>query len=143
LLPGTWKLLIGVPNIREQSVASYEADIYLEFVSGNKTPQRFADKPLRSSPGWYRGDLHMHTAHSDGQCNSQAGKKVPCPVFLTLQSAATRGLDFIAVTDHNTTSQYNSLRELQPYLDHHFRGTRQHLWHHRIRGFPRGLKQNP
>jgi hypothetical protein len=117
LLPGTWKLLIGVPNIREQSVASYEADIYFELVSGNKAPQGFADMPLRSSAGWYRGDLHMHTAHSDGQCNSQVGKKVPCPVFLTLQAAATRGLDFIAVTDHNTTSQYNSLRELQPYFD--------------------------
>jgi hypothetical protein len=117
LQPGTWKLLIGVPNIRQQSVASYEADIYFELVSGNKAPQSFAGKPLRSSPGWYRGDLHMHTAHSDGQCNSQTGKRVPCPVFLTLQAAAARGLDFIAITDHNTTSQYNSLRELQPYFD--------------------------
>jgi hypothetical protein len=117
LLPGTWKLLIGVPNIREQSVASYEADIYFESVLENKNPQSFADTPLRSSPGWYRGDLHMHTAHSDGQCNSLSGKRVPCPVFLTLQAAATRGLDFIAITDHNTTSQYNSLRELQPYFD--------------------------
>jgi hypothetical protein len=117
LPPGTWKLLIGVPNIREQSVASYEADIYFESVAGNKAPQSFADMPLRSSAGWYRGDLHMHTAHSDGQCNSQVGKKVPCPVFLTLQAAATRGLDFISVTDHNTTSQYNFLRELQPYFD--------------------------
>jgi hypothetical protein len=117
LTPGKWKLLIGVPNIREQSSASYEADIYFESVSGKKNLQSFADIPLRSSPGWYRGDLHMHTAHSDGQCNSQAGKRVPCPVFLTLQAAATRGLDFIAVTDHNTTSQYDSLRELQPYFD--------------------------
>jgi hypothetical protein len=117
LTPGKWKLLIGVPNIREQSSASYEADIYFESVSGKKNLQSFADTPLRSSPGWYRGDLHMHTAHSDGQCNSQTGKRVPCPVFLTLQAAATRGLDFIAITDHNTTSQYNSLRELQPYFD--------------------------
>ena len=117
LTPGIWKLMIGVPNIREQSVASYEADIYFESATGNKTPQSFGDKPLRSSPGWYRGDLHMHTAHSDGQCDSQTGKRVPCPVFLTLQAAAARGLDFIAITDHNTTSQYNSLRELQPYFD--------------------------
>jgi hypothetical protein len=28
-----------------------------------------------------------------------------------------RGLDFIAVTDHNATSQYDDLRELQPYYD--------------------------
>ena len=28
-----------------------------------------------------------------------------------------RGLDFIAITDHNTTSQYDDERELQPYFD--------------------------
>src|SRR5438309_4304783 len=44
LLPGTWKLWIGVPNIRPQSVASYEADIYFESATGNKTPQSFGDK---------------------------------------------------------------------------------------------------
>src|SRR5438270_8015552 len=117
LLPGMWKLVIGVPNIREQSLASYEADIYFEPISGNSNSQSFSDSPLRSSAGWYRGDLHMHTAHSDGQCKSQTGKRVPCPVFVTLQAAATRGLDFVAVTDHNTTSHYDALRELQPYFD--------------------------
>jgi hypothetical protein len=66
---------------------------------------------------WYRGDLHMHTAQSDGSCPSQSGKRVPCPVFFTAQAAADRGLDFIAITDHNTTSQYEAMRELQPYFD--------------------------
>jgi hypothetical protein len=42
---------------------------------------------------------------------------VPCPVFKTLQAAQARHLDFIAVTDHNTTTQNNSLRELAPYFD--------------------------
>ncbi len=28
-----------------------------------------------------------------------------------------RGLDFIAVTDHNTQSHYDAERELQPYFD--------------------------
>ena len=60
----------------------------------------------------------MHTAHSDGQCTSQSGEKVPCPVFLTVEAAARRGLDFIAISDHNTTSQYDAMRELQPYFDH-------------------------
>src|SRR5215475_7298678 len=30
---------------------------------------------------------------------------------------ARRGLDFVAITDHNTNSQANTLRELQPYFD--------------------------
>lgn len=59
----------------------------------------------------------MHTANSDGQCPSQTGKMVPCPVFFTVDAAARRGLDFIAITDHNATSQYDAMRELQPYFD--------------------------
>ncbi|HVH88422.1 MAG TPA: CehA/McbA family metallohydrolase [Terriglobales bacterium] len=116
LIPGTWKLLIGVPNIRPQTIASYEADLFFEQTAAARTDS-FTDAPLRRGPGWYRGDLHMHTAHSDGHCKSQTGKQVPCPVFLTLEAARRRGLDFIAVTDHNSTSQYDALRELQPYFD--------------------------
>ena len=116
IVPGIWKLLIGVPNIRPLSVVSYEADIY--FTRAKSTDiDEFSTEPLRRTAGWYRGDLHMHTAHSDGHCNSQSGKQVPCPMFVTLDAAVRRGLDFIAVTDHNGTSQYDDLRELQPYYD--------------------------
>ena len=65
----------------------------------------FASAPLETGMRWYRGDLHMHTANSDGNCASQSGKRVPCPVFVTAQAATQRGLDFIAITDHNATSQ--------------------------------------
>ncbi len=34
-----------------------------------------------------------------------------------MEAAAARGLDFIAVTDHNTTSTYNSLLRWQDYFD--------------------------
>ncbi|QNI30980.1 CehA/McbA family metallohydrolase [Alloacidobacterium dinghuense] len=112
---GQWKLIIGVPNIRETVTSNYEANIF--FTREKSTPTSFADAPLRDGPAWYRGDLHIHTAHSDGSCQSQSGKKVPCPVFLTAETASARGLDFIAVTDHNTDSHYDALRELQPYFD--------------------------
>jgi hypothetical protein len=45
------------------------------------------------------------------------GKMVPCPVSFTVDAAARRGLDFVAITDHNATSQYNAMRELQFYYD--------------------------
>ena len=35
----------------------------------------------------------------------------------SVQTAAARGLDFIAITDHNADSQNDALRELQPYFD--------------------------
>jgi hypothetical protein len=38
-------------------------------------------------------------------------------VFLTAKTASERGLDFIAITDHNTVSQADAIRELQPYFD--------------------------
>ena len=45
--------------------------------------------------GWYRGDLHSHTNHSD------AGERT---VAELVEAARAAGLDFIFLTDHNTTS---------------------------------------
>ncbi len=45
-------------------------------------------------PAWYRGDLHSHTVHSDGDWTKRE----------LLSAARKAGLDFIAVTDHNTVS---------------------------------------
>ncbi|WP_347259653.1 CehA/McbA family metallohydrolase [Rudaea sp.] len=115
IAPGRWNLLLGIPNIREKAHAEYTAKVYF---SGNGKIPDLLDAPLRAEAGWYRGDLHMHGAHSDGSCTPQSGKgKVPCPLFLTAQTAAERGLDFIALSDHNTVSQADAVRELQPYFD--------------------------
>jgi hypothetical protein len=111
---GIWHLLIAVPNMRPQTDAHYRAEIRF---NDRREDASFTSQPLATGKRWYRGDLHMHTAHSDGSCLSQSGKQVPCPVFLTVETAALRGLDFIAITDHNADSQYNAERELQPYFD--------------------------
>jgi len=111
---GRWKLILSVPNIRVGVVSHYRAEIRFNPPAEDHS---FASEPLAHGPRWYRGDLHMHTAHSDGSCMSQAGKRVPCPVFLTVQAAASSNLDFIAISDHNTVSQFDAMRELQPYFD--------------------------
>ncbi|HEY1646559.1 MAG TPA: CehA/McbA family metallohydrolase [Terracidiphilus sp.] len=128
---GTWNVLIGVPNIRPHVESHYTIHVYLSKTGTVAQQPELLREPLRAgtdsnsadesestgAAGWFRGDLHMHTAHSDGQCPSQTGKMVPCPVFVTVNAAARRGLDFIAITDHNATSQYDAMRELQPYFD--------------------------
>lgn len=114
---GTWNVLIGVPNIRASVVSHYVIHVYLSSTGSVAGQPEILRQPLRPGPAWFRGDLHMHTAHSDGQCPSQSGKMVPCPVFFSVDAAARRGLDFIAITDHNASSQYNAMRELQPYFD--------------------------
>lgn len=114
LEPGQWNLVLGVPNIRADTHAGYTAHIQLE----RDTPRAYSlGIVLRQEPGWYRGDLHMHTAHSDGTCLSQRQQRVPCPTFFTARTASERGLDFIAITDHNTVSQADAIRELQPWFD--------------------------
>jgi hypothetical protein len=52
------------------------------------------EQPVRSHPGWLKGELHSHTIHSDGTLTSQE---------LVAQALQNR-FDFLAVTDHNTNS---------------------------------------
>jgi hypothetical protein len=115
---GRWKLILGVPSIREGVRSEFTASIYFARAGDLPAVSTFSQVPLRNSPAWYRGDLHMHDAHSDGSCLSQSGKTVPCPLYKTVETAAQRGLDFIAISDHNTISQFDAMRELQPYFDH-------------------------
>jgi hypothetical protein len=116
--PGKWRLLLGIPNIRPASTATYTAQVWLSKEDEGLGPEHGLSAALNPQAGWYRGDLHMHTAHSDGGCPNASGtKKVPCPLFLTVASAAKRGLDFIAISEHNTMSQVSEMRELQPYFD--------------------------
>ncbi len=44
---------------------------------------------------WLKGDLHLHSTHSDGSYTIEDNAKM----------AEEKGLDFIALTDHNTISQ--------------------------------------
>ena len=58
-------------------------------------------RPPRDLPGldgrrWYAGDLHTHTEHSDGALT----------VDELADHAFDTGLDFVAVTDHNTVSHH-------------------------------------
>jgi hypothetical protein len=54
------------------------------------------NKTLKTESGWFRGDLHAHTFHSDGALS---------PAELA-RTAVDEGLDFLAITDHNTIAAY-------------------------------------
>lgn len=113
---GRWQLLLGVPNIRKGQTSQFTAEVYFQREGTTGLPTQ--SKALRSAAGWYRGDLHMHSGHSDGNCASRSGKqRGPCPLFLTLNAAAERGLDFVVFTEHNTNSHVRELTALQPYFD--------------------------
>jgi hypothetical protein len=54
------------------------------------------------TPRWVKGDLHCHTLHSDGAN----------PVEEVVRHAIGLGLDFLAVTDHNTNTHHEELDRL-------------------------------
>jgi PHP domain len=55
--------------------------------------------PAEAGLTWLAGDLHAHTFHSDGVMS----------VAELAAHAVERGLDFVAVTDHNTVSHHGLL----------------------------------
>jgi hypothetical protein len=78
----------------------YRYTVTLAF-DGTKPPEQMPEIPkydpgiVRDGPGWFAGNLHVHTIYSDG---SQTLTQVA-----TLNREA--GFDFIAATDHNTFRQ--------------------------------------
>lgn len=114
---GEWALLLGVPNLRKGAHADYSARIWFSRTLDAADEPDALSPPIRSGAAWYRGDLHSHTGHSDGSCAPLGGgKPLPCPLFLSAQAAEKRGLDFVAITEHNTVSHASAVRELQPYF---------------------------
>jgi hypothetical protein len=112
--PGRWHVVLGLHRIPLAGVA-YEVRVELgRFdlpgvplgsagapVVGPPVPQRPPRRELPAEPGlrWLACDLHAHTVHSDGVLT----------VAELAALAAARGLDVLAVTDHNTTSHFAEL----------------------------------
>ncbi|KQR83676.1 hypothetical protein ASG07_08295 [Sphingomonas sp. Leaf343] len=113
---GRWHLTMTVASIRAADRATYHADIHFTR-RGDRPVGAFPNAPVAGGPGWYRGDLHSHTGHSDARCRSLSGRNIPCPLFLTTQAGTDAGLDFLAVTDHNVTSHFAELAVAQEYFD--------------------------
>ncbi|WP_395659483.1 CehA/McbA family metallohydrolase [Nocardioides sp.] len=93
--PGRWKVALGPYQI--VSRIKYEVKVTLVF---GKPGAPFVPDPAPTTATpteqktWWRGDLHVHTVHSDG---SQTQPQV-------LVDARAAGLDFIGSSDHNTDS---------------------------------------
>jgi len=117
LFPGEWNVILGVDRV-EPNGARYEVAVTVETrseapslsplprtgeglgVRDPATQQSALD--TQHSRRWLKGDLHCHTIHSDG-LNS---------VEEIVRNAIDLGLDFLAVTDHNTNTHHEELNRL-------------------------------
>ncbi len=111
LWPGTWHVSLGFYKSAPQG-CHYRVTLRFFFGVVDEAP---AMPPLltldtavsrlqKRADGWYRGELHCHTLHSDGDSPPEA----------LIAQAATLGLDFLAITDHNAISHLAALAALGP-----------------------------
>jgi len=102
--PGTWHILLGLQQLSPDG-CDYRIAIRLEPGESEGTmplPCPFDPTPAADGPCWFRGDLHCHSHHSDGTA----------PLADLAAAARARGLDFLAITEHNTVSHLPFLRDL-------------------------------
>lgn len=104
--PGEWNLLLGA---YKTAAAGLNAEVTIEFNGNRESPgippvaeltslTRGA-LPPPAEPGWYRGDLHLHSVYSDGDSYPH---EIAAAVY-------ELGLDFYGITDHNRAISPTSL----------------------------------
>ena len=95
---GTWRAQIDIESTDEVADYLLTVQAITEHLPA-AAPTGPAPTNGRPGAGWYRGELHSHTHHSDGKASAA-----------TLAGAARRyGLEFLALTDHFTTSGWSEI----------------------------------
>ena len=102
---GTWTVLVDAYRLLPPDPITYTLSVSLSSDALTNTPTVWTQstKPNKGI-GWYRGDLHAHSVHSD------ASWDVPDLV----RFARDHQLDFVTLTDHNTITglaQHDSLSD--------------------------------
>ena len=107
LPPGRWFVLLGLYQVQPQG-CTYRIEIMCEtgLQEGARQKEPVKPTPRHTGAGWYRGDLHTHTYHSDAKGSLED----------LVRAAEARGLEYLAVTDHNTVSHHRELGRLETPL---------------------------
>jgi hypothetical protein len=119
IVAGNWVLSLGMPAVKADTTTTWRATIRLSFEASPRAGLAGGTGVLNAAPGWYVGDLHAHTLHSDGfGCEDAAtpATKRGCQPWEVVEAARAAHLDFLAITDHNTTTHHAELAVMQEGL---------------------------
>ena len=102
---GVWHVILGLYKIPEDGCKVHVNIMLLEDSAHSIS---YVSEPVNSATckrslqegGWLKGDLHVHTMHSDGDSE----------IHEIVEWARHLGLDFIGLTDHNTISHLREIR---------------------------------
>jgi hypothetical protein len=106
LTPGRWHVILG-PFLITPPGTPWRVTVTLRHGEASKPAFRARHAPTSvpgSSSGWYRGDLHLHSVHSDGDW--RLGELV--------DQGRQNGLDLIGTSDHNTSAATRVLGRFVP-----------------------------
>lgn len=97
IAPGTWRVVIGKAQLGAGG-GSYVIDVVCDDAATLVPRSRAAFAPvvLAGERRWYRGDFHVHSSES-GDADA--------PFAQIVELARARGLDFVNLSDHNTSAQ--------------------------------------
>ncbi len=109
--PGLYRILASVSYTNSQGkIQTISQDNYRRIPHPPFTIQ-ISREPLPADPGWYWGDLHIHSNYTDDQVEFGA------PVESVIQAAKSIGLNFVAITDHSYDLDDHPENYLQNELD--------------------------
>ena len=100
---GIWVLELGAGFVATDTTISWEATVETVEGTGDAFEPPEWEPVVLGGPGWYAGDLHCHSEHSDGRYTVED----------VVAFARERGLQFLALTDHNTFTGHFELPEIQ------------------------------
>jgi len=96
IAPGNWYVQLDITQLKSDSSGQIEIYYMTDSPEGTAPLPFFDTRVVKNTPGWYRGELHAHTIESDGVLTADE----------LIKAAHAAKLDFLAITDHFTTSQW-------------------------------------
>jgi hypothetical protein len=118
--PGQWAVELGLAAIASQEEGDATGEVAWrveveaidsrDYSNHRYEPAPYATEPANPGPGWYAGDMHVHSEHSN--LGAATMRETFDYAFRPLAEGGA-GLDFITLSDYVTTSAWGEIGRYQ------------------------------